>query len=49
MKCPACESNLIYKPLENLSDTYIWSCADCPIVVFEYYTKADIENLKRKL
>jgi|SRR5690625_2712224 len=49
-KCPLCESDSMeYREIKNnkaLSGlTHKWVCEECPAVLFEYYTQADIEAL----
>ena len=46
MICPCCSSEL--KPKNN-NQVFIWTCLNCPIVVFEYYDNKDIEGLKKEL
>jgi ssDNA-binding Zn-finger/Zn-ribbon topoisomerase 1 len=43
LKCPCCNGNLKYQ--ESVK-THTWVCEDCPIIMFEYYTLEDLENLK---
>ena len=46
-KCPLCEKEiLIY---EKYKDTHIWSCGDCSMVCFEYYSKKNTTELNEKL
>jgi len=48
--CPLCEANTMeYKPVENedalTGVTHKWVCMDCPAILMEYYTQADVEAL----
>ena len=52
MRCPCCQGKLIYNSYNDIgnsssTDTHAWICTDCPIVMFEYYTTDDIDNLKK--
>lgn len=57
VKCPHCESDMHYTQVtENVKQsalglrvTHIWSCEDCPNVMFEYIDKVDTENLAEYL
>jgi len=40
--CPLCQALMAYRPW---NDTHIWSCSECPGVLFEYYTPEDHTQL----
>ena len=42
LNCPVCDSTLKYHKTDG---SHIWSCKDCPCVLFEFYETADIMNL----
>lgn len=45
LKCPCCgERTNLY----NAKGGY-WSCSYCPVVIFEYHTAMDIDQLKQEL
>jgi len=41
-KCPMCAGDLKHT---ELNGTQIWSCSDCPIVMFEFYDNKDTEKM----
>jgi|SRR5699024_3001552 len=49
-KCPLCEADsMVYTEIKNINAlegvTHKWSCEDCPALLVEYYTQADIDAL----
>lgn len=46
INCPCCGGILRHKDKDN---THIWSCEDCPVVMFEYYSSKDIKNVSKYL
>jgi len=55
MKCPCCGGELIYvivgtnDEFNKITKTHTWSCEECSIVMFEYYTSENIKGLKKRL
>lgn len=55
MLCPLCGADSLYyakvaKGRDGAGEmdyTHAWSCEDCPVIIFEYYDKKDIKNLKK--
>jgi len=44
--CPSCEAELEYVPVNT---THIWSCTECPIVMFEYINNKNVSDLQQLL
>lgn len=45
IKCPLCEAeSLKYIPYGG---THIWTCEDCPAILFEYWSPSDLEGLTK--
>lgn len=44
--CPLCDSMMIHKEYKG---THIWSCEDCPAVLFEFYDAGNLVELSRYL
>ena len=40
--CPLCSASMEYK---QISDTHVWSCEDCPAILFEYYSDTNTAEL----
>ncbi len=50
MMCPMCLEEMRYDMITNKkSKTHAWICRSCPLVMFEYYSDADMNNLKNAL
>ena len=55
VRCPNCETSMEYRIKENEDSTgaghnaHVWTCEECPIVIFEYYVDQNIEGLKEIL
>lgn len=47
MKCPSCTANPTKYVKHN--GTHIWSCPDCSLVMFEFYTAVDVRHLSEYL
>lgn len=46
IRCPLCQARMDYK---NYHSTYIWSCSECPGVLFEYYNRDNLEQVANYL
>lgn len=44
--CPLCDSIMVHKEYKG---THIWSCEDCPAVLFEFYDADNLVELSRYL
>lgn len=44
--CPLCDETMEYK---EVNGTHLWTCPECPAVLYEYRTIKDTENLNAYL
>jgi len=43
VECPLCGAIMAWGYSNN---THAWICEECPAILFEYYNKQDLKNLK---
>lgn len=47
INCPLCGGEVLHKRLYRDSEyTFMWSCVECPCVIFEYYSPYDTLNIE---
>lgn len=57
LKCPCCGGHMTYRAITDTKNTreneglitHVWSCNDCPVVLFEHYDKVDSRRVKEFL
>lgn len=48
IKCGFCDQDMEFRGCTDKEETHqVFSCTQCPAIIFEYYDDSDIEKLKK--